>query len=75
MSKENDEKRKREREEYIRRKKERWDAILALPNEKITAGIISGLTSEEFKTLLVNKEGFAHYYNNVLFAAPVPPKQ
>lgn len=75
MSKEQDERRRKEREEYLRKKKERWDAIKAMPNEKFTIGIYSSLSADECKELQRTKEGFTDYLNNVLFAAPVPPKQ
>jgi hypothetical protein len=75
MSKEQDEKRRKAREEYLRQKKERWDAIKAMPNEKFTIGIYSQLTSDEVKELQANKPGFTDYLNNVLFAAPKPPQK
>ena len=75
MSKEQDEKRKKEREEYLRKKKERWDAIKAMPNEKFTIGIYSQLSADECKELQNTKPGFTDYLNNVLFAAPKPPQK
>jgi hypothetical protein len=75
MSKDNDDRKKRERDDYNRRKAERWAAILVLQNEKFTLQLVNSLTAEEYKTLLANKEGFADYVNNVLYAAPKPPEK
>lgn len=74
MSKENDEKKRKEREEYLRKKKERWDGLQALQNEKFTIALVNSLTADEFKQLNNNKPGWADYVNKVLFAAPVPPQ-
>lgn len=73
MSKEQDEKRRKAREDYLRQKKERWDAIKAMPNDKFTIGIYSGLSSDEVKELTNTKAGWVDYVNNVLFAPPTPP--
>ena len=67
MSKEQDERRKRERDEFLRVKAERWARIQALPNEKFTKELFESLASEEIKILILNKTGFSDYVNDVLF--------
>lgn len=69
MSKEQDERRKRERDEFLRAKAERWERIQQLPNEKFTKELFESLASEEIKILIANKTGFSDYVNNVLFGA------